>query len=323
MQYGASPPQPHTGEHRGPPQHPANPRYSYTACPNLLMLLPLVLASRAAQGCPPPPARKEVSEQEHPHRLPVGILQGWSQAPVTFKGLLTFIPGSPGTPCKQQEEGYEHGVTAADMVADAQASPEWRGGWEWKPPVVLQVQVVQGSWQRMAALSPPCHSRQVEKRLSHICHQFQLIPPLHHRGDHLQIQPHSLALVVPGDRGVLVALGVPWAQEGQLTPFLLGLLLVLFLPCCPAKRTRKKTQGNRWDKVTTVPAWGLQTVGSASPPTSPNCPLGQGTDAPLSLGQGLCGMGDWPALASLILAVLTLPWIPVQCTQWPPEGRLK
>lgn len=29
----------------------------------------------------------------------------------------------------------------------------------------------------MAALSPPCHSRQVEKRLSHICPQFQLIPP--------------------------------------------------------------------------------------------------------------------------------------------------
>lgn len=93
----------------------------------------------------------------------------------------------------------------------------------------------------MAALSPPCHPRQVEKGLSHICPQLQLIPPPHHRGDHLQIQPHSPALAVLGDQGVLVALGVPWAQEDQLTLFLLGLLLVLFLPCCPAKGTRKKT----------------------------------------------------------------------------------
>lgn len=67
---------------------------------------------------------------------------------------------------------------------------------------------------------------------------LQFIPLPHHSGDHLQIQPRSPALVALGDRGALAALGVQWAQEGQLTPFLLGLLLVLFLPCCPAKEIR-------------------------------------------------------------------------------------
>lgn len=52
-------------------------------------------------------------------------------------------------------------------------------------------------------------------------------PPCH------QIQPRSLALAVLGDRGALAALGVQWAREGQLTPFLPGLLPVPFLPCCP------------------------------------------------------------------------------------------
>lgn len=57
----------------------------------------------------------------------------------------------------------------------------------------------------MTALSPPCH----------------------------QIQPRSLALVVLGGQGALAALEVRWAQEGQLSPFLLGVLLVPFLLCCP------------------------------------------------------------------------------------------
>lgn len=66
------------------------------------------------------------------------------------------------------------------------------------------------------------------------------VPPTHHRGGHLRIQPRSPALGGPGAPGALAARGVPWAQEGRLSPFLLGLLVVLFLPCCPAKGTRTK-----------------------------------------------------------------------------------
>lgn len=72
--------------------------------------------------------------------------------------------------------------------------------------------------------------------------------PLHHRGDHLQIQPRSLSPLVLGDRGALEALGVRWAQEGQLNPFLPVLLLVPFLPCCPAKGTRKTRGQMRWQR---------------------------------------------------------------------------
>lgn len=77
---------------------PCKHRCSHTARPNLLALLPSVPASRAAQGCQPPPARKEVSEQEHPHRLPVSILQGWSQAPVAglSKGQGSCLKGEEG-----------------------------------------------------------------------------------------------------------------------------------------------------------------------------------------------------------------------------------
>lgn len=95
----------------------------------------------------------------------------------------------------------------------------------------------------MAAPSPPCRPKwegRGEKGLSHVCPLLQFNTPAHHRGDHLQIQPRSLVLAVLGDQGALAALGVQWAQEGQLTPFLLGLQLVPFLPCCPAKGTRKK-----------------------------------------------------------------------------------
>lgn len=90
----------------------------------------------------------------------------------------------------------------------------------------------------MAALSPPCHSTCREKGLSCVCPQLQLIPP-HHCSDHSQIQPRSLALVVLGGQGALAALGVRWAREGQLSLLLLGVLLVLFLLCCPAKGTRR------------------------------------------------------------------------------------
>lgn len=89
----------------------------------------------------------------------------------------------------------------------------------------------------MTALSPPCHPKCREKGLSCVCAWLQLIPS-HHCSDHSQIQPRSLALVVLGDQGALAALEVRWAQEGQLSPFLLGVLLVPFLLCCPAKETR-------------------------------------------------------------------------------------
>lgn len=90
----------------------------------------------------------------------------------------------------------------------------------------------------MTAPSPPCHPRYREKRLSCVCPWLQLIPP-HQCSDHSQIQPHSLAPVVPGGQGALAALGVRWAREGQLSPFLLGVLLVPSLLCCPAKGTRR------------------------------------------------------------------------------------
>lgn len=61
-------------------------------CPNLPVLLPSVLASQAVRGCQPPPARKEVSEQEHPHKLPVGILLGCSQAPSPGRRLKRSSP---------------------------------------------------------------------------------------------------------------------------------------------------------------------------------------------------------------------------------------
>lgn len=210
------------------------PKCSLTAHPNLLALLPLVPANQAARGCQPPPARKEVSKQEHPHSLPMGILQGWSWVKKVFEELLTFTPGSPGTPCKQQEGDHKDWVVARDMML--------QGGEEGSTelPVVLRVHVVQGShWQR-AAPSPPCHPRlEGKKGLSRV-HPSQLhsIAP-HHWGHHLQIQPRSLALVVLGGQGVPVVHGVPWAREDQLSLALLGFLLVPLLPCCPAKGIRK------------------------------------------------------------------------------------
>lgn len=96
----------------------------------------------------------------------------------------------------------------------------------------------------MTALSPPYHPKCREKRLSCVCPWLQLIPP-HQCRDHSQIQPRSLAPVVLGGRGAPAALEVRWAQEGQLSPFLLGVLLVLFLLCCPAKGTRRRQDG-RW-----------------------------------------------------------------------------
>lgn len=157
-------------------------------------------------------------------------------------------------------------------------------------PVVLQVRVVRGSWQQTAALSPPCHPRQGERGLSHICPLLQLIPSSHHRGDHLQIQPHSLGLVVPGDRGAPAALGVQWAREGQLTPFLPGLLLVPFLPCCPAKGTRKKRgqMGQGGNSPCLEPASGRQRI----PSRIPKPPLGTGHRcSPVSGAEGLCRTG--------------------------------
>lgn len=90
----------------------------------------------------------------------------------------------------------------------------------------------------MTVPSPPCHPKCREKGLSCVCLRLQLIPS-HPCSDHSQIQPRSLAPVVPGDRGALAGLGVRWAREGRLSPFLLGALLVLFLLCCPAKETKR------------------------------------------------------------------------------------
>jgi len=187
-------------------------------------------------------------------------------------------------------------------------------------PVVLRVRVVRGSWCRTAAPSPPCHPRQGEKRLSHICPPLQFIPPPKHRDDHLQIQPRRPALAVPGDRGALAALGVRWAREGQLTPFLRGLLPVPFLPCCPEKVTRKKKGGQmttRWQRSLPEACKREAAHPLLHPQTAPR---DRARMLPCLQGRGALRDGHRPAPASLVLA---RPQLPVQCARWPPEARLK
>lgn len=77
----------------------------------------------------------------------------------------------------------------------------------------------------------------------------------------------------------------PGAPAGPISPL---------LPC----KGDKKNKGT--DEVATVPAWSLQAGGSTSLPVSPNRPLGQDMDVPLSPGQrGFAGRG---------IAQLTHPW---------------
>lgn len=61
--------------------------------------------------------------RRHPYGLPAGILHGWSQEGV--EGVLTFIPGSPGTPCKQQGDREHRGMAGDTMAGNI---PGWGGG---------------------------------------------------------------------------------------------------------------------------------------------------------------------------------------------------
>lgn len=74
-----------------------------------------------------------------------------------------------------------------------------------------------------------------EKGLSRACPPPPTLRLSPERSWHLQIQPRRPAPVAPVGQGGPAALGVRWAQEGQLTPSLLGRLLAPCLPCCPAK----------------------------------------------------------------------------------------
>lgn len=114
-----------------------------------------------------------------------------------------------------------------------------------KLPVVHWGHVVQGSRWRVAVQSPPCHPATGE--VAELCLSPSPRKHCHHpheSSQHLQIQPHTPALVDLGALGALAALGVQLAQGGQPGQSLLGDLLVLLLPCCPAKG---KEQRSRWD----------------------------------------------------------------------------
>lgn len=181
---------------------------------------------------------------------------------------------------------------AGDMMAgDAPGNPRWRQEWSYlwsfgsgwsrgasgeRQPRALHVALGGGGRVGWATSAPHSGS-------SH---------PLHHRGDHLQIQPRSLSLLVLGDRGALEALGVRWAQEGQLNPFLPGLLLVPFLPCCPAKGTRKTRGQTRWQR--SLP--GACKQEAAHPfPYSQTVPWGRTWMFPCLQGRGALQKGALPS----------------------------
>lgn len=91
-----------------------------------------------------------------------------------------------------------------------------------------------------------------------------------------------------------MALGVPWAQEGQLTQFLLGLLLVLFLPCCPAKGTRKKHKGTDGTRCHS-PCLGLANSRQHIPSHIPKPSLGSGHRCSPVSGAGALRDGGLPS----------------------------
>lgn len=96
----------------------------------------------------------------------------------------------------------------------------------------------------MAAQSLPCHPAKEGAELYLSPSPRKHCHHLHECSQHLQIQPHTPALVDLGAPEALGALEVQLARGGQPSQSLLGDLLVLLLPCCPAKG---KEQRSGWD----------------------------------------------------------------------------
>lgn len=137
--------QPQVREHRGPAHCPAHPGAGTK--PSQSPRAPTFGPGKP--GCPGLPTSP--CKERGIRDIPTGCLQASyiDGARSRLEGFLTFIPGSPGTPCKQQGD-HEHWMMAGDMmVGNIPGSAGWRGGkgQEWPYLWSFRSRWSRGEWQ--------------------------------------------------------------------------------------------------------------------------------------------------------------------------------